>query len=110
MFNSGGLVPEQLRFLGSGNQGAGVITDFDAVTNVFPVFSNNHYRGRAASLDQLDRASQDHIDISGQGYSSASLGQAITGTGNASNTLVTFVSGTLAGVNVAQINASDFFF
>jgi hypothetical protein len=58
----------------------------------------------------------DRIELTGLGYSAASIGSAITITGGA-NALISFTSGglfgtsvRLAGVNQANITAADFLF
>jgi trimeric autotransporter adhesin len=69
------------------------------------------------SFDADPTGGQDVIDLSGRGYTAASVGGAITIANASGSTLVTFVSGslagssmTLSGVAVANVTATDFLF
>jgi parallel beta-helix repeat protein len=92
---TGGAGDDVFRYDTSGNMGADIITDFDS----------NPVGG------------QDVIDISGRWYTAAQIGTAITVVASGTNTIVTFVTGTLAGTSItlnattpSSITASDFVF
>jgi dienelactone hydrolase len=114
---TGGSGFDVFRYVGQGNLGNDVITDF----NVHLPIPNSQYHHacvpRHRSAESRDAVQQDHIDLRGDGYTAASLGTAITVGQVGTDAVITFASGALTGTTItlrgvvsSTVDAQDFWF
>ncbi|MGL4637809.1 MAG: hypothetical protein ACRCWF_17645 [Beijerinckiaceae bacterium] len=111
----GGAGSDRYAYTSAGNHGQDTILDFQSSAHGPRAHTGGSARFRDTAM--RDALAQDLIDLTGMGYSSASLNQAITVTTAGADTLIGFSSGNLGGtsirligIDVSQVTQTDFLF